>query len=56
MYNKMQKKYMRLCKFEQVSGDRKDGADNDPLLRGEKCDEKCVAHCLEWLKQPAEGE
>lgn len=28
--------------------------DNEPLLRGEKCDEKCVAHCLEWLKQPAE--
>ena len=28
--------------------------DNDPLLRGEKCDEKCVEHCLEWLKQPAE--
>ena len=30
--------------------------DNEPLLRGEKCDEKCVEHCLEWLKQPAEGE
>ena len=28
--------------------------DNEPLLRGEKCDEKCVEHCLEWLKQPAE--
>ena len=27
---------------------------NQPLLRGEKCDEKCVEHCLEWLKQPAE--
>ena len=30
--------------------------DNQPLLRGEKCDEKCVEHCLEWLKQPAEGD
>ena len=28
--------------------------DNEPLLRGEKCDEKCVEHCLAWLKQPAE--
>ena len=30
--------------------------DNEPLMRDEKCDEKCVRHCLEWLKQPAEGE
>ena len=28
--------------------------DNEPLLRGKKCDEKCVEHCLEWLRQPAE--
>ena len=28
--------------------------DNEPLLRGEKCDEKCVEHCLEWLQIPAE--
>ena len=28
--------------------------DNEPLLRGEKCDDKCVEHCLEWLQQPAE--
>ena len=28
--------------------------DNEPLLRGEKCDEKCAEHCLEWLNQPAE--
>ena len=28
--------------------------DNEPLLRSEKCDEKCVEHCLEWLKKPAE--
>ena len=28
--------------------------DNEPLLRGEKCDEKCAEHCLEWLRQPAE--
>ena len=28
--------------------------DNEPLLRGEKCDENCFEHCLEWLKQPAE--
>ena len=27
---------------------------NEPLMRGEKCDEKCAEHCLEWLKQPAE--
>ena len=30
--------------------------DNEPLLRGERCDEKCVKHCLDWLKQPAEVE
>ena len=30
--------------------------DNEPLLSGEKCDEKCAEHCLEWLQQPAEGE
>ena len=30
--------------------------DNEPLLRGEKCDEKCVEHCLEWLKKPAEDD
>lgn len=30
--------------------------DNEPLLRGEKCDEKCVEHCLEWLKQPVEDD
>ena len=28
--------------------------DNEPLLRGKKCDEKCVEHCLKWLKKPAE--
>ena len=28
--------------------------DNEPLMRGKKCDEKCAEHCLEWLKQPAE--
>ena len=28
--------------------------DNEPLLRGEKCDEKCVEHCLEWLRQTVE--
>lgn len=27
--------------------------DNEPLLRGEKCDEKCAYHCLEWIQQPA---
>lgn len=26
--------------------------DNEPLMRGEKCDEKCAEHCLEWLQQP----
>ena len=30
--------------------------DNEPLLRGEKCDEKCVEHCLEWLRQPCGGD
>lgn len=30
--------------------------DNNPLLRGEVCDEKCVEHCLEWLQQPWEVE
>lgn len=28
--------------------------DNEPLMRGKKCDGKCAEHCLEWLKQPAE--
>ena len=28
--------------------------DNEPLLSGEKCDEKCAEHCLQWLQQPAE--
>ena len=28
--------------------------DNEPFLRGEKCDEKCEEHCLEWLQHPAE--
>ena len=28
--------------------------DNEPLMRLEKCDEKCAEHCLEWLQQPAE--
>lgn len=26
------------------------------IYADEKCDEKCVEHSLEWLKQPAEGE
>ena len=30
--------------------------DGHPLLREEQCDQKCEQHCLEWLKQPAEGE
>ena len=30
--------------------------DNEPLLRGEKCDEKCEEHCLQWLQQPPKGE
>ena len=30
--------------------------DNEPLLRGEKCDEKCMDHCLEWLQQPTATE
>lgn len=28
--------------------------DNEPLLRGERCDEECVNHCLEWLKKRVE--
>ena len=27
---------------------------DNPLLRHEKCDEKCTEHCLEWLQQPAD--
>lgn len=27
---------------------------DNPFIRNEKCDEKCVEHCFEWLKQPAE--
>lgn len=30
--------------------------DNESLMFGEKCDEKCEEHCLKWLQQPAEGE
>ena len=30
--------------------------DNEPLMRGEKCDKKCAEHCLKWLQQPTEGE
>ena len=30
--------------------------DNEPLFSNEKCDEKCVEHCLKWLQQPAEGD
>ena len=30
--------------------------ENEALLRGEKCDEKCANHCLEWLQHPDEGE
>ena len=30
--------------------------DNEPLLRGEKCDENCAKHCLEWLQEPAQEE
>lgn len=26
--------------------------ENEPLLRGEKCDEQCRKHLLDWLKQP----
>ena len=26
---------------------------DNPLLRHEKCDEKCTEHCLKWLQQPA---
>lgn len=27
---------------------------DNPLLRYERCDEKCLEHCMEWLQQPAE--
>lgn len=30
-----------------------DRLENEPLLRGEKCDEQCVKHCLEWLQKTA---
>ena len=26
------------------------------FYQDEKCDEQCEQHCLEWLKQPAEGD
>lgn len=32
---------------------------DNPLLRDERCDEKCAEHCLDWLRQPikdGEGE
>lgn len=25
---------------------------DNPLLRDERCDEKCAEHCLDWLRQP----
>ena len=25
---------------------------DNPLLRNEKCNEKCEQHCLDWLQQP----
>lgn len=31
-----------------------DRLENEPLLRGERCDEQCVKHCLEWLKKTVE--
>lgn len=30
--------------------------ENEPLLRGERCDEDCEKHMLDWLKQPYGGE
>ena len=30
--------------------------ENEPLLKGEKCDEECMFHCENWIKQPAEVE
>lgn len=33
-----------------------DRLDGHPLLKNEQCDQECEKHCLEWLKQPAEGE
>lgn len=29
--------------------------DNEPLLRGERCDEECAKHCLEWLRKRVEA-
>ena len=29
--------------------------ENEPLLRGERCDEDCEKHMLNWLKQPYSG-
>ena len=26
--------------------------ENEPLLRGERCDDNCEKHMLDWLKQP----
>lgn len=30
--------------------------ENEPLLRGERCDEDCEKHMLDWLKQPYKEE
>ena len=30
--------------------------ENEPLLKGERCDEQCEQHMLDWLKQPYGGE
>lgn len=29
---------------------------DSPLSADERCDEKCVEHCLNWLQQPVEAE
>ena len=31
-----------------------DRLENEPLLRGERCDEQCAKHCLEWLSKIVE--
>lgn len=30
--------------------------ENEPLLRGERCDEDCEKHLLDWLKHPYKEE
>lgn len=35
------------CNFGCAEGKR---LENEPLLKGERCDERCAEHCVRWLE------